>query len=83
MFFRASGIWPGSEARPAAVSAGAVNPPGELQPSVPTGVCCWRRSRSNNHQKREYTGAIAIRFLLPHAAARLKNIVTQGVVSGI
>jgi hypothetical protein len=26
--------------------------PGELRPSVPMGACCWRRSRSNNHQKR-------------------------------
>jgi hypothetical protein len=31
MFYRASGIWPGGAARPAAVSAGAVDP-GELRP---------------------------------------------------
>jgi hypothetical protein len=43
-----SGIWPGGAAPPAAVSAGAVNAPGELRPSVPMGACCWRRSRSNN-----------------------------------
>lgn len=32
MFYKASGIWPGDAARPAAASAGAVDPPRNLRP---------------------------------------------------
>jgi hypothetical protein len=42
----------GRRCAPAAVSAGAATP-GELRPQ-PMGACCWRRLRSNNHEKRVY-----------------------------
>ncbi len=52
MFYKASGIWPGGAARPAAASAGAVDPRGICVPWAAMDACCWRRSRSNNRQER-------------------------------
>lgn len=52
MFYKASGIWPGDAARPAAASAGAVDPRGICVPWAAMDACCWRRSRSNNRQER-------------------------------
>lgn len=50
--YKASGIWPGDAARPAAASAGAVDPRGICVPWAAMDACCWRRSRSNNRQER-------------------------------
>jgi hypothetical protein len=58
------------------------NAPGELRPLGPMGACCWRRSRSNN-QLREGILELSRSAFAPRGAGRLKNIVTQGVVSGI
>lgn len=52
MFYKASGIWPGDAARPAAASAGAVDRRGICVPWAAMDACCWRRSRSNNRQER-------------------------------
>ena len=54
MFYKASGIWPGGAARPAAASAGAVDPRGICVPWAAMDACCWRRSRSNNRQEMIY-----------------------------
>ena len=77
MFYKASGIWPGGAARPAAASAGAVDPRGICVPWAAMDACCWRRSRSNNRQEMIYCSYRDV--LLPRAArTALKNIVTQG-----
>ena len=73
MFYKAR-IWPGA-ARPAAASAGAVDPRGICVPWAAMDACCWRRSRSNNRQEMIYC---SYRDVLLRGADRLKNIVTQG-----
>lgn len=82
MFYKASGIWPGGAARPAAASAGAVDPRGICVP--------WQQwtpaaggDRAQIIVRRDDILQLSRCTFAPRGADRLKNIVTQGVVSGI
>ncbi len=82
MFYKASGIWPGDAARPAAASAGAVDP-AESASRGQQWTPAAGGDRAQIIVRRDDILQLSRCTFAPRGADRLKNIVTQGVVSGI